>query len=78
MIAGPWPPNQANALEPGAWRLELLVRGDNIKPERSFVTVSFDEILPEKGSAGIWEHFTVLARSPRSRGRPQACRSAAV
>jgi hypothetical protein len=70
-ISHPWPPNQANALEPGTWRLELLVRGDNIKPERSFVTVSFDGMLPEEASADIWEHLTVLGPSPGI-SRPRA------
>ena len=41
-ISHPWPPNEANILEPATWRLELLVCGDNIRPERSFATLSFD------------------------------------
>ena len=71
-ISHPWPPNQANALEPGTWRLELLVRGDNIKPKRSFATVSFDGILPEEASADIWEHLTVLGPSSEISRPPAA------
>jgi hypothetical protein len=41
-IGQPWPPNRANALDPGTWKLELLVCGDNIEAQRYFVTVSYD------------------------------------
>jgi hypothetical protein len=58
-ISQPWPPNEANVLEPATWRLELLVVGDNIRPERSFVTVSFDGAGSQEESAAIWEHFVV-------------------
>jgi hypothetical protein len=58
-ISRPWPPNEANALEPATWRLELLLCGDNIKPERSFVTLCFDGTWPQPGSSAIWAHFLV-------------------
>jgi hypothetical protein len=58
-ISRPWPPNEANLLDPATWRLELLVCGDNIRPERSFVTVTFDGNWPDPGSAAIWEHFLI-------------------
>jgi hypothetical protein len=48
-ISHPWPPNEANILEPATWRLELLVCGDNIRLERSFVTLSFDGNLAAGG-----------------------------
>jgi hypothetical protein len=65
-ITRPWPPNEANVLEPGAWRLELLLCGDNIKPERSFVTLSFDGEWPHPESTAIWEHFLVHGPSPET------------
>jgi hypothetical protein len=58
-IGHPWPPNQANVLEPGTWQLELLVCGDNINAQRSFVTVAFDGRWPEPDGPQIWEHFRV-------------------
>ena len=58
-ISRPWPPNGANLLDPATWRLELLVCGDNIRPERCFVTVTFDGNWPDPGSAAIWEHFLI-------------------
>jgi hypothetical protein len=58
-ISHPWPPNEANILEPATWRLELLVVGDNVRPERSFVTLSFDGQWPELDHRTIWEHFLV-------------------
>jgi len=63
-ISRPWPPNEANVLEPGTWRLELLVCGDNITPERSFVTLSFDGAWPQPESSAIWEHFVVGGPAP--------------
>jgi hypothetical protein len=59
-------PTGANALESETWRLELLVCGDNIKPERSFVTLAFDGIWPQAPvqSSDIWEHFVVHGPSP--------------
>lgn len=63
-ISRPWPPNEANALEPATWRLELLACGDNITPQRSFVTLSFDGTWPQPGSPAIWEHFLVDGPSP--------------
>jgi hypothetical protein len=62
-ISHPWPPNEANLLEPAIWRLELLVCGDNIRAERSFVTVSFDGTWPPAEESTIWEHFVVRAPS---------------
>jgi hypothetical protein len=58
-ISHPWPPNEANILEPATWQLELLVVGDNVTPERSFVTVSFDGSWPRVDDLAIWEHFLV-------------------
>jgi hypothetical protein len=65
-ISRPWPPNEANALEPATWRLELLLCGDNIKPERSFITLSFDGSWPQPESPAIWEHFLVRGPSPET------------
>jgi len=64
-IGPPWPPNRANALEPGTWRLELLVCGDNIDAERYFITVSFDGSWPELDGPGIWDHLRVDGPSAR-------------
>jgi hypothetical protein len=61
-ISRPWPPNEANTLEPATWRLELLVCGDNIKPERTFITLSFDGTWPDPDNT-VWEHF--LIHGPR-------------
>jgi hypothetical protein len=58
-IGQPWPPNQANALGPGTWRLELLVCADNINAQRYFVTVSFDGPWPELDGPAIWDHLRV-------------------
>lgn len=65
-ISHPWPPNEANFLEPAVWRLELLVCGDNIKPERTFVTISFDGAWPQAASESpaIWEHFLIDGPRP--------------
>jgi hypothetical protein len=69
-ISHPWPPNEANLLESAIWRLELLVCGDNIRAERSFVAVSFDGTWPRAEVGTIWEHFVVHApsRRPTSNG----------
>ena len=58
-VTQPWPPNEANVLDAAMWRLELLVCGDNIKPERSFFSLSLDGSWPQADSAGIWDHFAV-------------------
>ena len=58
-ISHPWPPNEANILAPATWQLELLVVGDNITPERAYVTLSFDGQWPELETSAIWEHFVV-------------------
>ncbi len=58
-ISQPWPPNEANVLEPATWRLELLVCGDNISPSRSFVTLSLDASSPQTNGEAIWDHFVV-------------------
>ena len=63
-ITHPWPPNEANVLEPATWRLELLVVGDNIRAARSFVTVTFDGTWSDPESSEIWEHFIVEGPSP--------------
>jgi hypothetical protein len=60
-IGHPWPPHEANILEPATWQLELLVAGDNVTPERSFVILSFDGHWPELDHGTIWEHFVVDA-----------------
>jgi len=60
----PWPPNEANVLEPATWRLEFLVCGDNIRPGRSFVILSFDGTRPQPESSAIWRHFLVHGPSP--------------
>jgi hypothetical protein len=64
-ISHPWPPNEANILEPATWRLELLIVGDNISPERSFVSLSFDGTWLQPDSAAIWEHFLVHGPLPK-------------
>src|SRR5262249_6595714 len=57
-ISYPRPPNEANILEPGIWRLELLMVGDNISPQRSFVTLAFEGTWPQpEATLAIWEHF---------------------
>jgi len=58
-ISRPWPPDEANALEPATWRLELLVCGDNIRPQRSFVTLAYDGSCPDADPSQIWSHFLV-------------------
>jgi hypothetical protein len=58
-ITHPWPPNEANVLEPGAWRLELLLVGDNIRAARSLVAITFDGTWSDAESADIWQHFLV-------------------
>jgi hypothetical protein len=65
-----WPPNKANALGRGMWRLTLLVSGDNIKAERYFVTVSFDRTRLDPESPEIWEHFLVEGPSTTRGGHP--------
>jgi hypothetical protein len=76
-ITQPWPPNEANVLDAATWRLELLVCGDNIKPERSFFSLSFDGTLAEAESAGIWDHFVVqgpfhdISVSPATQGNAE-------
>jgi hypothetical protein len=52
------PPNEANILEPARRRLELLVAGDNIRLQRSLVTLSFDGTWQPE-SLAIWEHLLV-------------------
>jgi hypothetical protein len=73
-------PTEANALESGTWRLELLVCGDNIKPERSFVTLAFDGIWPQAGAEqrhlGTLRGPRTLARNRQDAGRCNAsCRT---
>ena len=70
-IGHPWPPNEANILEPATWQLELLVVGDNVTPERSFVILSFDGQWPELGNRTIWEHFLVHGPNPKTSRPPQ-------
>jgi hypothetical protein len=52
-------PNGANVLDPATWRVELMVCGDNIEPERAYVTLAFDGRWPRPGSPEVWEHFLV-------------------
>lgn len=70
-IGHPWPPNKANVLEPGTWKLELLVCGDNINAQRYFATVSFDGIRPELEGPDIWNHFLVEGPSVHARFGPR-------
>jgi hypothetical protein len=63
-IGHPWPPNEANVLEPGVWQLETLVCGDNIHALRYFLTVTFDGRWHEDESAHVWERFVVEGPSP--------------
>ena len=65
-ISHPWPPNEANVLEPATWRLELAVVGDNITPERSSVTLSFDGMWHDLETPEIWDHFLVDTSSSES------------
>ncbi|HEY7620177.1 MAG TPA: hypothetical protein VH834_10410 [Solirubrobacteraceae bacterium] len=71
-ISRPWPPNEANMLEPAMWRLELMVCGDNIKPERAFVALSFDGTWPQRENDTIWKHFLVHGPSPDIAQPPEA------
>lgn len=73
-ISRPWPPNEANMLEPAIWRLELLVCGDNITPARAFITLSFDGTWPQPESQTIWEHLLVHGPSPEITEPPDAAR----
>jgi hypothetical protein len=41
-----------------------MVVGDNIKPDRSFVSLTFDGTWPHAESGSIWEHFVVRGPSP--------------
>jgi hypothetical protein len=70
-ISHPWPPNEANILEPATWQLELLVVGDNIRPERSFVTLSYDGQWPRLDDPTIWEHFVVDGPHPEPSRPPE-------
>jgi hypothetical protein len=70
-ISHPWPPNEANILEPATWQLELLVVGDNIRPERSFVTLSYDGQWPQLDDPTIWKHFVVDGPHPEPLRPPE-------
>jgi hypothetical protein len=63
-ITRPWPPNEANVLEPATWRLELLVAADNIRAARSFVILTFDGTWPDPEGPAVWEHFLVHGPFP--------------
>jgi hypothetical protein len=76
-ISEPWPPNRANALETGVWRLDLSVSGDNINAEGYFITVSFDGAWPEMDGPGIWDHLRVDGPS-KWPGRPSSGATAAM
>ena len=41
--------------------------GDNIRAERSFLTLALDGTSPESDTTAIWDHFVVDRPSPRSR-----------
>jgi hypothetical protein len=58
-IIQPWPPNQANRLDPGSWQLHLLVCGDNIPARRYHVTLTFDGATTPTDRDTIWDHFIV-------------------
>jgi hypothetical protein len=73
-ITHPWPPNEANVLEPATWRLELLIAGDNIRAARTFVTVTFDGTWSDPESLSIWEHFVVHGPSPEIPEPPDGAR----
>jgi hypothetical protein len=62
-ISYSWPPNEANHLEPGAWQLELLLCGDNVRAQGYFVGLSFDGFVPDAKGDDIWEHFLVESPS---------------
>jgi len=64
-ISHPWPPNEANVLEPGRWQLEVLVCGDNINARRYYLGLSFDGRWHETESEHIWDHFVVEEPSAR-------------
>jgi hypothetical protein len=74
-ISRPWPPNEANALEPGTWRLELLVCGDNIRPQRTFIALAFDGVWPPSDRS-IWEHFVVHGPTPELPTPPDRAQAA--
>jgi hypothetical protein len=46
-----------------------MVCGDNIRPERAFVTQAFDGTWPQPEGAAIWQHFLVHGPS-RELSRP--------
>jgi hypothetical protein len=69
-IGRPWPPNKANILDPGTWKLDLIVCGDNISAQRYFITVSFDGSCPELESPEIWDHFLIEGPSIRTMSGP--------
>lgn len=71
-IGYPRPPNHAHALEPGTWKLELLVCGDNIDAQRYFVVVSFDGRWTEGEHDEIWDHFRVDGPSTTRPLRPSS------
>ena len=70
-ITHPWPPNEANVLEPATWRLELLLAGDNIRAARSFVTLTFDGTWSDPENPAIWEHFLVQGPFPEISQPPE-------
>jgi hypothetical protein len=77
-IGHPWPPNLANALEPGTWRLELLVCGDNIAALRYFVTLAWDGEWPDGRADGIWDHFAVEGPTEEADAAPRPAVTADV
>jgi hypothetical protein len=70
-ISHPWPPNEANILEPATSQLELLVVGDNIRPERSFVTLSYGGQWPHLDDPTISKHFVVDGPHPEPLRPPE-------
>jgi hypothetical protein len=70
-ISHPWPPNEANALEPATWRLELLV----CRGQRQIRTVVCHPLvrrdLAPAGDPAIWEHFVVRGPSPEISQPPE-------
>lgn len=79
-IGHPWPPNAANVLAPGRWKLSLLVCGDNIKAQHRHVVVGFDGHPTDPETDAIWEHFTVEGPSihdlaPVSQHEPASSRA---
>jgi hypothetical protein len=71
-ITRPWPANGINELDPGTWRLELMICGDNVAAQRLAVLVAFDGTWPHSAATEIWDHFLVHGPSSTDPGPPDA------